>query len=534
MKSNSEKTRKKDIIARSLEITMSRAQEKVFIDPGSSFKGYKSITYQQLYKASGRGAAYLKSRGIRRGDNVVILVTPGISFYVAVFSLLRAGGTAVFIPLSMFCSRKKIFRKTVKIKAVITYPVFFPLLALHGFDFLISIHRLKDTRLPGDCPPENRHSADPAMITFTTGTTGTPKAIIRTYGYLGSLNQAMDEVFKPRPGAVDYCTFPQFVFNNALSGMRTIIGRSSSPRHPGRFLKLIKRAGLNRITASPGFIVALAEYCCKKDIILPGIREIYTGGAPVHPEKLSLVCRMAPNSRTTFVYGSSEAQPISSVSYREMDREVISQVCNGWGIYAGTPVSMIRVEIIPIGTRAGENTAFHFLPVNQVGEIIVSGDNVNKGEKTKGDESKLAINGIIWHRTGDAGFLDEKGGLWVAGRLAHGKKIKAGYTLINNRNSTKSKYLFPCQVELRVESLPEINRCGCLFPEKEDKAFLFLERKCPLSKTRKEEIAGMIGAILAGYGLVPVIRYCRKIPVDHRHYYRVDYRKLRGKISGRE
>src|SRR5262249_45615201 len=76
-------------------------------------------------------------------------------------------------------------------------------------------------------PPEA-----PALITFTTGSTGEPKAAVRTHGFLLAQHRVVSETLGLRPGEVDLTTLPMFVLANLASGVTSVIP-DADLRRPG-------------------------------------------------------------------------------------------------------------------------------------------------------------------------------------------------------------------------------------------------------------------------------------------------------------
>src|SRR5690606_28196228 len=72
--------------------------------------------------------------------------------------------------------------------------------------------------------------------------------------------------------------------------------------------------GVSRITASPYFVTLLAEYALKTGSQLPNLKRIVTGGAPVFPDEALQYREAFPATEQEIVYGSTEAEPISSVT----------------------------------------------------------------------------------------------------------------------------------------------------------------------------------------------------------------------------
>ena len=74
----------------------------------------------------------------------------------------------------------------------------------------------------------------------------------------------------------------------------------------------------------------------------------------------------------------------------------------------------------PIGSFTHAELEAQSLPAGETGEIVVSGPHVLGGYlHGRGDsETKFRVNGTVWHRTGDAGYFDDTGRLWLMGRCA--------------------------------------------------------------------------------------------------------------------
>ena len=118
------------------------------------------------------------------------------------------------------------------------------------------------------------------------------------------------------------------------------------------------------------------------------------------PDLLERLVDKLPKGDIISVYGSTEAEPIAHQRASEIINRDWQNMRNGAGLLAGRPVSRIKLEIID-------------------DEITVAGAHVNQGYADPADNqsTKTFRNGTIWHRTADAGRLDELGRLWLLGRL---------------------------------------------------------------------------------------------------------------------
>jgi acyl-CoA synthetase (AMP-forming)/AMP-acid ligase II len=140
------------------------------------------------------------------------------------------------------------------------------------------------------------------------------------------------------------------------------------------------------------------------------------------------------------------------------------------------------------------------VPQGNIGEIVVAGDHVVRSYVggIGNAESKIDVEGRIWHRTGDAGWLDAQGRLWLAGRCAYRLK--------------DAPPLYPLQVEAAARA--------ALGPR-------------PLAAARVENQAVLIvegDAPAAAFGVDRVVSVS-KIPLDRRHQSKIDYASLKALLN---
>jgi len=160
---------------------------------------------------------------------------------------------------------------------------------------------------------------------------------------------------------------------------------------------------VTRLLAPPSLCETLANGASPS-----GLAAVFTGGGPVFPDLLMKLADRLPQAEIISVYGSTEAEPIAYQRAADISALDWQAMQNGAGLIAGPPVDGIRLRLVE-------------------DEIVVAGAHVNKGYLDGvGDAgSKPVIDGEIWHRTGDAGRLDERGRLWLLGR--HGARAGGVY-----------------------------------------------------------------------------------------------------------
>jgi acyl-CoA synthetase (AMP-forming)/AMP-acid ligase II len=220
---------------------------------------------------------------------------------------------------------------------------------------------------------------------------------------------------------------------------------------------------------------------------------------------------VAPAARITAVYGSTEAEPIAHIDLVDLDSSDRQAMRDGRGLLAGHPAAQLRVSVIPnrwgdeIGPFTQPEFAGRELPAEQPGEITVCGDHVLTGYVDgRGDaETKFRVDGRVWHRTGDAGYWDERGRLWLLGRCAAVIKDARGE-------------LYPFTVECALSHIAGVRRSAVVARSGHRVLAVELDRRADLAEVRRSVRWAKLDELI----VVP------RIPVDRRHNAKVDYAAL--------
>jgi len=490
-----------------------------------------TTTFAELERHSGQVTTFLRKAGINGSDPVLILHPMSSELYAILLGVFRLGAVAMFLDPSAGRAHIERCWELQRPKALIASPkahlLRFTSAALRRIPckFVVgislpgatSLTKAKQEQPSNDCAP---CSADtPALLTFTSGSTGLPKAAVRTHGFLLSQHQVLRRRLELVEGEVDLTTLPIFLLANLASGLTSVIPegdlRSPGSVEPIPVLSQIKRHQVTRCAASPAFFERLLgvplESC--RDFAL--LRKIYTGGAPVFPRLLEALSVAAPDAKVEAVYGSTEAEPIAHIATRDITSADRSAMRGGHGLLAGLPIPEIRLRIIPdqsgqsIGPFTNEEFEHLQLPPMQPGEIVVAGDHVLKGYlHGHGDEeNKFRVGNEVWHRTGDAGRFDGQGRLWLLGRCS--AKIR-----------DSQDELYPFAVECVAMENPQIRRAAFLIHA--GKRLLAIESHTELDPLVLQKLRGDL--LWAG---VEDIRVLDHLPVDKRHNAKIDYPALR-------
>ncbi len=497
------------------------------------------LTFRELDRRVARGAAMLRDMGIARGDHVLFLHPVAPALYEGLLACMRIGAVAVFIDLAAgpalvrhACARlppRALFIGGPAFLLRWRHPVLrrIPLLIRSGplpwrtGRRWPAVDRVRDPDEAADAGIEPVEAGHPALVTFTSGSTGLPKAVVRSHGFLQAQHRALASALDHQAGQADLVTLPVFALANLASGMTSVLA-DTDLRRPGRpSLRRLRRQfertvpAPSRCAASPAFFSALGT----DPGLMRGWRRIDTGGAPVFPDTIERLRRaLSPEARLVVVYGSTEAEPIAHLDAGELDAGMMERIAGGGGLPVGRPVADIRLAIIadrtgePLGPLPADGFDALTRPPMEPGEIVVSGAHVVRGYLDgHGDrEGKIRVGDEVWHRTGDAGYLDREGRLWLLGRCSAADR-RGGGTL----------YPFAVEAAARL-------RLGrpCAFVLHEGRRLLCCQGKADGGELR--ELAGQ----MPWAGIEQVVSL-RRLPLDRRHNAKIDYPALRRWLARR-
>jgi acyl-CoA synthetase (AMP-forming)/AMP-acid ligase II len=486
-----------------------------------TFHGERRVTsFADLERLADRGASSLLRAGIKPGDSILLFQPMSVELYAALIAVFRAGGVAMFLDPSAGLSHITRCSEMNPPAALIASPkahlLRFVSAAIRRIPrkFSIGMPLPGAAAFPGaegDSLPQVTSEA--ALITFTSGSTGLPKAAVRTHDFLMTQHRVLEETLGLAEGAIDMATLPIFVLANLASGVTSVIP-SGDLRRPGEvdgvaIANQIAREQAGSIAASPAFLERVVLSCEASGRRLDSLGKIFVGGAPVFPPLLNRLRAVSPNARITSVYGSTEAEPICELCAEDISAEDLVLMRDGRGLLAGRPVSNIVLRIMneqwgrPVGPHTASSFAADCSPQGTPGEVVVCGPHVLAGYLAgRGDEeTKFRVDGSVWHRTGDCGYLDGRGRLWMLGRAAA-------------RIADDRGVLYPFSVECALSFESRVRRSAIVSVE--GKRILFVEWRDGGEDERAIRD-------LTAWASVDAIHSCRAIPVDKRHNAKVDY-----------
>ena len=496
--------------------------QRVAADRGDSpavlgHDGRRLWTFGDLAAAASRLASGLAAHGIGPGDRVLALVPNSADFLAVATGILWAGAAVVIPPRTDGLRQMLSAASSAQPRAIIVSPLVAALAALEPglrhapLRFTMGRWRLFGAEsvrnLLGSAPiaPVTTAPTDPAVVSYTTGTTGPPKLIVRTHGLLQAQHAALRRLRPPRDGDVDLAGLPLLVLHNVAAGVPSVLplrGQTSAPAYGARLGETLRRSSATTAAGFPALFETIARHAAPGE--LRGLRAIHIGGAQVLPELLGLLATAAPAAEIVVVYGSTEAEPIATIeagAYLSLQ----GRSAAGEGTCVGRPVHGIelRIEPLPGPDLAGQVTAGR--ASRAVGRVLVAGAHVATSPTSSADTG--------WLDTGDAGWLDPDGRLWLLGRCTN---VAAGR-------------VFPGEVEPMVEALPwvwaaalvNVVAGSCARP------VLAVEPLAGGSRTDRTRWRGEVEALAAQRGWpLAGVAIVNRLPRDARSGSKIDYPRL--------
>ena len=473
------------------------------------------ITFTQIDTKSDEICNYLVQKGFKKGNKIVVFVPISIEFYLILTAIFKMGLQAVFIDpyagiehINKCCEMispdgiigngktllKGFFLKGIrKIGKKINY-----IKMLEHSEKLLIYEKNKNQKTIQN---EKIDGSTPALISFTSGSTGFPKIIMRTHEFLLGQHNVLEKNLKFEKETAVYSSFPIFLLSHMATGTTTFIPdlnwRKPVESDFRNIVKQITENNIQNIILPPAIFENIVKFCKDEKIMLENVQKVYTGGAPVFYSLMKNIKEVFANAKIIALYGASEAEPISILNFENITEEDIENMKNGDGLLAGKIVNEIELKIEELEKTPKKNK------ISEIkGEILVRGENVVDGylniEKNS-DEN--------WHRTGDMGYINKKGQLILLGR-------------VKGRIQLGEKIYYPFAVETAFSFCKILKKS--VLTSKNGKLYLLVERNPEYKGNLSENIE--IIELKKKFEIFKIIE--TEIPMDKRHNSKTDYKKL--------
>jgi len=423
-------------------------------DQTALISGDDRLSYAELAARIDRLANALDARGIRSGDRVAYLGDNHPAFLETLFACGVLG--AIFVPLNTRLAAPEIaFALTDSGSRILVHAAALNELAERGSTGTQVVQRIvvADATAPAagsdpvgplvehfddviDGAPvthrdENVTLDDPALILYTSGTTGQPKGALLTHGNMtwNSFNVLVDYDFVSSDVALMIA--PMFhVASLGMGVLPTLLKGGAvvlEPKFdPGRTLRLIEQHQASIISGVPTTYQLLCEHPDWDSTDISSLQKLTCGGSAVPARVLEAYEKRGLSFSGG--YGLTETAPGATSLAAHKSREKAGS--------AGLPHFFTDVRIVD---ETGSE-----VPDGQVGEIQISGPNVIREYWNRPEATADSYAGNVWFRSGDMGYFDDHGYLFISDRLKD--MIISG-----------GENIYPAEIELAISELESVS-----------------------------------------------------------------------------
>lgn len=386
----------------------------------------KTITYKELLEDTERITQYLLQLGVGRGTHVATIIPNSLESVIFGLALQQCGATSVPLGEKLGNSEVELILQESKPKVVImgTQP---HVETIHQYLIGTKDSNVRVIGLPGfdvDYPdefelfqwPEKGTNLeypvalpeDISVLSYTGGTTGTPKGVMHTQEGLGAaiLSAAIEDPLDDREKLLLSTPLVHsagsLLWRSLISGVHAYVMPSF---HPVHFLQAIKEYKITTTFMVPTMLYRLLDVTKKVDYDVSSMRNIYYGASPISQERLKEAFEVfGPIMRQQ--YGMTECNIVITR---------LSKGAHYWAYHnnpevlksCGKPCLLTEIRIVDEnGNDAGPN---------ELGEIVVKSPAMMAGYYLKPELTEAAIRDG-WFYTGDIGMLDENGYMYIKDR----------------------------------------------------------------------------------------------------------------------
>lgn len=487
---------------------MLRARAQILQDKPAIRFDHRVTSYRQLDRAANRVANGLVAKGIGRGDRVLYLGKNSDRYFEIFMGAARLG--AVITPLNWRLAPPEL-ADVVKDSCG---RILFVEASLHkearGLEAfaadssrLITFGAGEDdyyARWRDQFSPEDRdwpvEPDDPVIQLYTSGTTGKPKGVVGTHRAMLVFRTMRPEA-QPgwnrwTPDDFSLLVSPQFHIAGSGHGLQTICAGATGfimrEFDVDKLLHLIAHEGLTRVYAAPAVLQALLRHPNARATDFSRVRTVIYGSSPISPsllrEAMALIgCDFVQQYGMTEVFGTIAV--LTPEDHRGPDESRLRS--------AGRALEGIDIAIV--------DPAGNALPPGTTGEIATRTPTLMDGYWRKPEESAEVLTPDGYYRTGDAGYLDDEGYLFIKDRIRD--MIVSGGENVYPAEVESVLAMHPAVREVAVFGVPDARWGEAV------KAAVVTE---PGERLEPGELIDWARSRIAGYKLPKSVDFCDELP----------------------
>jgi acyl-CoA synthetase (AMP-forming)/AMP-acid ligase II len=364
-------------------------------------------------------AAALRAAGVGPGDRVAVLDKNSLPYVELLFGAARAGGVQVPVNYRLAPDEVAYIVGNAEAKVLVAGAEFVPVLdaiadRLPGTRLVVigATERYEDyaTWSRSEAEPERRDDTGEVFVQlYSSGTTGRPKGVMLTHDNFLALLPLVDQLWDLKPESVDMVAMPMYhiagctlAVGAAYAGIPGVIMREPDPVAIAR---AIEEHQVTHVFLVPVLLLFMQQIPQVREADLSSLRLLLYGASPISDEVLRGAMALLPGTGFMQVYGLTETT--GSITYLPPE----DHVPDGTRLRSAG-IANPGVELRILDPATGEE-----LPPGRVGEIVCRTAQNMRGYWSMEQATRDALLPGGWLRTGDAGYLDQDGYLFIHDRV---------------------------------------------------------------------------------------------------------------------
>lgn len=402
------------------------------------------LTYAETFERCRRLVGGLRALGLGDGDRVGI-VGPNCHRYVELYQAVPGSGMAL-VPLNQRHTDTELnyALEDSQTQVLFTSRVIegLPTCVKHVIDLEDGYEKLLANADPAEFPADLSDQTVAGLF-YTGGTTGAAKGVMLTHRNLVQNALHFQSFARFRPDMTWLIVAPIFHAAGSIAVLPTVWAGGKQVVLPAfdpvAALDLIERHGVTATLVVPTMLAAVNEEQLARPRDVGSVRVIFHGGSPIATETLRRAHKAFPDTELAEMYGATETAPIATTFPNE-ERWLDSPRSRSCGQPAvGVEIAILDASGVPV-------------PTGEVGEVAIRGENVMVGYWNKPEQTAAAlVDG--WYRSGDLGYLDEEGYVYLVDRAKD--MIVTGGENVYSTEVEDILYRHPAVLEAAVFGVPD-------------------------------------------------------------------------------
>jgi acyl-CoA synthetase (AMP-forming)/AMP-acid ligase II len=486
-----------------------RYRARVSPDSTALIQGQTHLSYAQLDASTNRVAHALIRAGAKPGDVVSYIGKNSIPFFEVLYGANKAN--CALLPLNWRLAAPELNQIIDDAKPVLIFADkdLLPLIekAQEGLTHISVIVPIDSANEADDSiaqwcqdasdtdPAVTIQPRDVALLMYTSGTTGRSKGVELSHQGLNYMRlcEHFEPEFQWRPEDVLLMVMPNFHLLGAAIPVQAMYNGSTVSilpvLEPGRLLEVLQRDRPTIVVLAPTVIQMVLDHPNAANTDFSSLRLVMYAGSPINAQLLK---RALLEMKCQFMqfYGATETSGAATIlrpDQHDLVNEAKLKSC-------GTPLPLIEIKVV--------DSAGNELPKGEIGELLIRSPAIFLGYRNQ-PEATAAVLRNGWYRTGDAGYVDTDGLIYLVDRVKD--MIVSG-----------GENVYSAEVEQALQKHPAVSMSAVIgAPDARwgEKVVAVVVLKKDASATA-DEITQHCRSLIAGYKVPKEIRFADALPIS--------------------